>query len=83
MVRFTGHALDQMMIRGISREEVLQVLDHPEETVITRAGRLASYALSGERYIVVIHEKEDDENVVITSMRVDKRRLRSFGFTEV
>ncbi len=55
----------------------------PKETIITKGGRLASYVAIGERYIVVIHEKENNEDVVITSIKVDGRRLRRFGFTKI
>lgn len=83
MVRFTTHALDQMKARKVDEVDVIAVLKKPVETITTKANRLASYRKANGKYIVVIHEKEDEENIVITVMRVDKRRLERFGFAEI
>ena len=83
VVKFTVHAIDQMPLRGIGREEVIEALDRPRETIVTKGGRLASYALIEERYIVVVHEKGNGEDVGITAMKVNKRKLRRLGFTKI
>ena len=56
MVRFTDHAKKQIVERGVAEEEVISVLSRPEETVVTRANRFASYGRIEGKYIVVIHE---------------------------
>ncbi len=83
MVRFTDHAKDQMAQRGITEGEAMSVLSSPIETVRTRANRLASYARIEGKYIVVIHEHEDDEELVVTVMKVYHTRLARFGFAKV
>jgi hypothetical protein len=69
-----------MRKRGVSEDEVLQVLDDPAETIRTRANRLGSYSEIHGKYIVMIHEREDDEDMVVTAMAVDRGRLRKLGF---
>jgi hypothetical protein len=74
-----------MVMRRLREEEVLRVLEDPKDTVVTRTNRLASYREEQGKYIVVIHEKskDDKQEVIITAMKVDKRRLARFGFTQV
>ena len=83
MVRFTDHAKDHMRKRRVTDSDVATVLSNPSETVVTRANRLASYASIHGNYIVVIHEKQNGEDVVVTAMSVDRRRLARYGFTQV
>lgn len=84
MVIFTHHARVQMRERGITEGAVREVLSNPAETILTRANRLASYAQIRAKYIVVIHERVDsDQDLIITAMIVDHRRLLRFGFTQV
>lgn len=83
MVRFTAHAKDSMSKRGLSEEDILQVLAKPRETIPTRANRQASYAQIRGKYIVVIHEKQDSEDLVITAMTVNASRMIRFGFTQI
>jgi hypothetical protein len=82
-VRFTDHARDRLSRRGLSEDIISQVLSRPAETIATRGNRRASYRQISGKYIVVIHEKEDGDDVVITAMTVDQRRLARFGFTQV
>jgi len=59
----------------VDKVDVIAVLKKPMETITTKANRLASYREAAGKCIVVIHEKEDKEDIIITVMRVDKRRL--------
>jgi hypothetical protein len=72
-----------MRLRGVVFNEVETVLSRPAETVTTRANRLASYAEIQGRYIVVIHERHLDEDVIVTVMSVDRSRLARFGFSKI
>ena len=83
MVRFTNHAKDHMRKRRVTDNEVATVLSNPSQTVVIRANRLASYASIHGKYIVVIHEKQNDEDVVVTAMSIDRTRLAGYGFTQV
>ncbi len=83
MVRFTEHANMQMAQRGVVESEVKVVLANPTETLVTRANSLVSYRQIEGKYIVVVHEHEEDDDLVITAMRVNRTRLERFGFTKV
>ncbi len=43
----------------------------------------AAYARVRGKNIVVIYEKENDEDIVITAMTVGRKRLIRFGFTTI
>ncbi len=83
MIRFTGHAEQQMAQRGVTQDEATAVLSNPAETILTRTNRLASYRQIEGKYIVVIHEQEYGDQVILTAMKVDRARLQRFGFTKV
>lgn len=83
MITLTNHAKAQMRLRGITFDEIKTVLSSPAETVATRVNRLATYATIQGRYIVVIHERNEDEDVIVTVMCVDRRRLAKFGFGKI
>ena len=65
MITLTIHARAQMRLRGITLEEIMAVITRPEETAATRANRLASYASLRGTYIVVIYERQKDEDVIV------------------
>ncbi len=83
MIRFTGHAKQQMARRGVTEDEATSVLSNPAETILTRANRLASYKQIEGKYIVVIHEQDYGDQVILTGMKVNRARLKRFGFTKV
>ncbi len=83
MIRFTGHPKQQMAQRGVTEDEAISVLSNPAETIVTRANRFASYNQTGGKYIVVIHEQQYDDQIVITALKVNRTRLHRFGFTKV
>jgi len=83
LITLTDHAKAPMHLRGVTFDDVKRVLSRPAETVTTRANGLASYAEIQGRYIVVIHEGHMGEDVIVTVMRVDRRRLARFGFSPV
>ena len=86
LVTFTAHAKDQMKYRDISEREVKEVLSKPSETIVTRGKRLPSFVQIRDIYVVVIYEKTSngyEEELVITAMKVDRRRLLRFGFSNL
>jgi hypothetical protein len=83
LITLTNHAKAQMRLRGIAFDDVKTVLSRPAGTLATRSNRLASYAEIQGRYIVVIHERKEEEDVIVTVMSVDRRRLARFGFSKI
>ena len=69
-LRFSRHAVEQMLLRKVSEEEVEQVLTNPQWTPPT--GRNARYdAQVGIRRIGVVVAEEHDPPVVVTVFLVD------------
>lgn len=67
---FTGHALERLKQRGISREDVEKVLNHP--TGRTIAGELGSIWVFGydtKGQILKVCVATDERNRVITAVR--------------
>jgi hypothetical protein len=72
-----------MQERKISLDQVEEVIKYPEETINVKHGRKASYRRYGDKFIIVIFEESDGEINVITVLKVDKRRLKRYGFSRV
>ena len=56
------------------------------ETIVTRGKRLASFVQIRDMYVKVIYEKTSngyEEELVIAAMKVDRRRLLRFGFSNL
>ena len=52
--------------------------------VQTRYGRrVACKRLVGRKYVVVVFEEDREDFIVVTALKVNKDRLRKYGFTRV
>jgi hypothetical protein len=77
------HAKQRMKDRAVTEKQIINVLQNPKETIPVRYGRLATYGIIKGRKLVVIYEKRNQNIEVITVLRVDKRRLKTLGFTRI
>ncbi len=82
-VEISEHAKKRAEERGVSVEVVEKIIKQPEEVVTVKFGRRAAYRKYGDRYVVVIFEERKDEIVVVTTLKVDKERLKRYGFSRV
>jgi len=74
-VEFTTHAIEQMKIRNLTRDEVLKTIRDPQETGLrTQANRqrFRRYR-SKKRALDVIFEEHEDRIIVVTAMIVSLR----------
>jgi hypothetical protein len=83
MITIKPHAELRMKDRGITKAQIYKVLRNPREVISVRYGRLAAYGDIKEKRLVVIYEKKNEDIEVITTLWVDERRLRRFGFTRI
>jgi len=83
MVRFISHALRRLTQREITQENITYALANPVETIQAKRNRIAIYSQINDRYLLVIFEKLNNEELVITAIWSDRRRLRRFGFTRI
>ncbi|MDI3497895.1 DUF4258 domain-containing protein [Archaeoglobus sp.] len=74
------HAKRRAEERGIDEETIRSVLEEPLDVIKVKFGRKAAYRQFGEKYVVVIFEEQKDEIVVVTTLKVDKERLKRYGF---
>jgi len=83
MVRFSEHALKRAEEREIDLSQVELVIRSPIEVIEVKFGRKAAFRQFGEKYLVAIYEEQNDEIVVVTTLKVGKERLRRYGFSRV
>ncbi len=84
MAKYSSHARKRMLERSITVREVESTLAYPLEVVQTRYGRRAACRrLAGGKYLVAVFEGAGEDFIVVTAVRVDKNRVRRYGFTQV
>lgn len=80
---FSKHALRRTRERGVDDNEVISTLEEPVEVVDVKYGRKASFKHFDCDYVVVIYETRNGEIVVVPSVKVDKKRLKRYGFRRI
>jgi len=80
---FSKHAVERARERGIPEEWAAEVINHADETINVKFGRKASFRKFGKSYVVVIYEQGIDKIVVVTMLKVDRERLKRYGFSRV
>lgn len=62
-----------------AEELINNVLESPEGLANVKFGRKIAYKKIEEKYVVVIFEEQKDEIVVVTTLKVDRERLKRYG----
>ena len=63
-VRYTKHALQRKLERGITDEQITQVLESPDYTISREGRRIASKRLGGRVVKVVFIEEETHIKII-------------------
>ena len=58
IITYTEHAKARMTFREISKSEVEETISQPYFSVPSRSGRVVVVKKYGDKYLKVIHEKE-------------------------
>lgn len=82
-IKLSNHALSRAKERSIDLKYIEGVLKDPSDTINVRFGRKASYKQYNDKFVVVVFEEYDDKIVVVTVLKVDKERLKRYGFSRV
>ncbi|AGK60904.1 hypothetical protein Asulf_00897 [Archaeoglobus sulfaticallidus PM70-1] len=82
-IRLSNHALHRANDRGIRREDIELTIREAEEIIEVKFGRKAAFRQFGDKFLVVIFEEQKDEIVVVTELKVDKERLKRYGFSRI
>jgi Domain of unknown function (DUF4258) len=69
---FLPHAREQMSLRGVSSEEVVETIRSPDSSYVGRFGRIVSEKDLGTRVLRVIYNVGQDEAVVISAVPIRK-----------
>jgi len=80
---FSKHATKRAKERGIPEDSAAEVIYNSEETINVKSGRKASHKKVGDAHVVVIYEESVDKIVVVTILRVDRERLKRYGFSRI
>ncbi len=83
MIRLSEHAIERAKERGIDLNHVELTVREPVEVINVKFGRKAAFKQFGEKYVVVIYEERNDEIIVVTTLKVDKERLKRYGFSRI
>ncbi len=80
---FSKHMLKRARERGIYENQIINVIREPVEVVDAKYGRKGSFKHFECDYVVAIWEARNGEIVVVTSVKVNKRRLERYGFSRI
>jgi len=80
---FSKHALRRARERGVDDNEVINTVEQPVEVLDVKYGRKAGFKHFDCDYVVAIYETRNGEIVVVTSVKVDKKRLERYGFRRI
>lgn len=72
-IDFHPHALGKMAEREISADEVIEVLQNPDDVSPAKLGRQCAYKKRGDYWLRVIFEAKERKRLVLTTY-VTRRR---------
>ena len=76
--------MKRMVERGISPNEVYEVLEKPLDTTSVRFGRKAcTRHFSNCHYVVVVIDQKDQDLIVVTAIRTNRKGALRYGFTRI
>jgi len=90
-IKLSIHARERAVSRGIDENEIRRIVVNPIEEVFDEEnlnykcyGQAMDHYTKQTRYLMVVHSGKFNNSVmVITSMWIDPRRLKFYGFSKV
>jgi mRNA-degrading endonuclease RelE of RelBE toxin-antitoxin system len=71
------------MERSIAKSDVDETISNPTQAITVRYGRKAAFRRLRRGYLVVIYEEREEDFIVVTAVKVNKERVRRYGFTRI
>jgi len=71
-IKFTKHALERMKIRGISKEEIIEIINNPDKLTQDNQGNIIAQKLKKGYLFRVFYYKKENSNFVITTYKTSK-----------
>lgn len=72
-----------MLERVINESDVGMTISNPTQVIPVRYGRRAAFRRLGRGFLVVTYEEREEDFIVVTAVKVNKERVRRYGFTRV
>jgi len=83
-IRYSTHVIERMREREITDEEISETLTHPLELREMRYGRQGALgSRAADSFLVVIFEKNDEDLIVVTALKVNRNRVKRYGFARI
>ena len=71
-IRFTKHALERMRIRGITKEEIIDVINNPDKELNDSLGNFIVHKLKKKYLLRVFYYNLEGSKIVITAYKTSK-----------
>ncbi|MHA1649275.1 MAG: DUF4258 domain-containing protein, partial [Candidatus Helarchaeota archaeon] len=71
-ITFSKHSLQQIKLRKITKNEVLKVLNNPDEILRDKFGNKVAQKIIGNFLLRVFYLEEKDKITIITAYRTSK-----------
>jgi len=72
LIKFTKHALERMKIRSITKEEIIETINNPENELNDSYGNIIAHKIKKKYLLRVFYYNEEDSKVVITAYKTTK-----------
>jgi len=71
-IKFTKHALERMKIRGITREEIIEIINNPDKLTQDNHGNFIAQKAKKKYLLRVFYYTQENSNIVITAYKTSK-----------
>ncbi len=79
----SDHALNRLEERGITLEQVKSTIEEAKEVINVRHGRKAAFKQFEDKYVVVPLRLREKDEIALNNLKVDKERLKRYGFSRI
>jgi len=71
-IKFTKHALEQMLFREITKDEIIEVVNNPEKVIEGIGSTKIAQRLIDDKLLRVYFRSEGKDKIIITAYKTSK-----------
>lgn len=75
-IKYTKHAEEMLILRGIKKELANETVDKPDEILSAKEGKKTYLKDLGKNYLMLVVSEEMDDKVVVTLHWLAKKRIK-------
>lgn len=75
-IKYTKHAKDMLILRGIKKELANKTVNHPDEILSSRDRKKIYLRDFGKNYLKLVVSEEEDDKIIITIHWLAKKRVK-------